>query len=334
MKTRGIRAALATWLVAALTAGLLAGCGGADAADRFRDLPGVRAASVERRALDTDYYAWDAVVDMRGDATAEQVAAVLDRLAAWRGADAGEERTTAVYLDAHTTRYDDGWLPEGASMARSRRSHAANLANARLLLAAHAALGGRVTIFGDDLMKQWRVQSPDMRATLRAIRADPVLSAAPRLVIEAPHARLGTLGPLTADWVAAYERSVTTLPKPKGVRTSVAYFGTPMDGEDFNPGARPGQLEILMALQMRERRARQLVNADAAADPRWPAVRSQLDVLAGRPAGSKMIVWLQYDAIGSEYRRIHDLVDLTLGRPVQAGKQPSWNDEAAAYLTD
>src|SRR5436189_4869966 len=110
---RGIRGLM----VVVLGAALLTGCGesgpaGGLAGD-LEDLPGVRAASVDRRALDTDYYAWDAVADMEGGATAAQIAEVLDRLAAWRGSDAGEERTTAVYLDAGTTDYEDGWRPDG-----------------------------------------------------------------------------------------------------------------------------------------------------------------------------------------------------------------------------
>jgi hypothetical protein len=320
----------------AMGAALLAGCGEAGPAQGvagdLEDLPGVRAASVDRRALDTDYYAWDAVADMETGATAEQIAAVLDRMAAWRGSDAGEQRTTAVYVDAGTTRYDDGWSPEGPSLVRADQSHAVNLDHARLLLAADAALDDRVTIFGDDFMSQWRVQSSNVLETARAIRSDPVLAAAPRVLIEGAGSRLGSVGPLSADWVAAYERAVGTLPQPAGARASVMYFGSRMDGEDFSPGIAPDQLQILLNIQMRERRAKELIGADATQDPRWPAVRSQLDVVKGRPGGSQIWVWLQYDAIGNDYRRIHDLVDVTLGKPVKPGKQPSWNDEVAAYL--
>jgi hypothetical protein len=329
---RGIRGLM----VVVLGAALLTGCGesgpaGGLAGD-LEDLPGVRAASVDRRALDTDYYAWDAVADMEGGATAAQIAEVLDRLAAWRGSDAGEERTTAVYLDAGTTDYEDGWRPDGPSMVRSHRSHTVNLEHARLLLAADAALDGPVTIFGDDFISQWRVQSSNVLETARAIRSDPVLAAAPRVVIEGANSRLGSVGPLSADWVAAYERAVGTLPQPAGARASLMYFGTPLDGEDFRPGIAPDRLQILLTIQMRERRAPQLIDADATQDPRWPAVRSQVDVMKGRPDGSQLWVWLQYDAIGNDYRRFHDLVDVTLGKPVKQGKEPSWNDEVAALL--
>lgn len=326
-------------LAGVLLAGAV-GCGvlGSDVAGGLRgdleDLPGVRAASVERRALDTDYYAHDAVADMEPDATTEQVAEVLDRMARWRGKDAGEQKTTTVYVGAGTTRYDDGWMAEGPSLVRAGRSHEENMSNARLLLAARDAFDHRVSIFGDGFGDgtQWRVFSDAPVATAREVLADPVLAAAPRLLIEGPRSRFGSVSPLRKEWVAAYSRAVGGLPHLAGTRTSVMYFGSPMNGEDFSRKVTPDQLEIILVLQVRKPRLSGLIAEPAEADPRWSAVRSQLDVMKGRAAGSHLAVWLQYDPIGNDYRRIHDLVDLTLGKPVRDGKKPSWNDEAAAYL--
>jgi len=293
-------------------------------------IDGVRAAEIGVRGLDTDQYSYDLVADMDAGATAEQVAAVLDAMTAWQ-AGVRDEHTASVHLAAGTTEYDDSWEEgEGPSLVHAGPDREVNLHRAGLFVAADAALDERVVVAGDRRLTHWRVVSRDPLATVRAVAADPVLAAAPGLQVIGRGTTFASAGPLRADWVAAYARAIAHLPQPAGATASVMSFGSPMEGRF--PRVDPGRLQIILVLKVPVRDAPALVAQDPDQDPLWPAVRSQLDVLKGRPDGSQLWVWLQYNPIGDDFRRTHDLVDLTLGTPPDERKQPSWNEEAAAYL--
>lgn len=328
--------ALAAAFGAALVLGLASACGtvtdlttDSGVAGRVEGMAGVRDVEIGKRALDTDYYSADLVVDMEPGSSAEEIAAVLGEMAAWAKG-RNDEHSETLYVGSGTTEYDDGWLRGGPSLIRPDRQPEVNLHKARLFLAAREALDERVALFGDGTSNQWRVYSDDVLATAREVLADPVLAAAPGLLIEGPRSRFSSSGPLTPAWVARYEQALTTLPQPAGGTASVMAFGSPVDGEDLR--ARDDRLELILVLQVRERRPLPLVAANPEGDRFWPAVRSQLDVMEGMPAGSHLWIWLQYDPIGSDFRKHHDLVDLVVGKPVRRIKEPSWNDEAAAYL--
>lgn len=331
---------------------LLAGCGpaaqpgpGSDVAD----LPGVRDASLHRVLLDDDYFGYEGVVDMEPDATADQVADVLDELARWKRTRDAEEVTTAVFLGAGTTElHDAAWL-EGAAAGIGRvRDPAGNRADADLLVRATAALGLPVTVEDGE----WDVVSPTPRETAAAIVAMPDLAAVPDLVVRRPYpppdtdwwGRTGSIGAsprLTPELLTAYDRVVDSTRLVREGEASPLFVGNPtrrMLGEEYDEAGNVveqpvGTFQVQVDVRLPGGGGPRTRQPRLADDPLWPMVRAQLDVLRDQPSGSHLWITLQFTRPGGiAYDESRPLVEVTRGEDLPKRARTPWNLEAWAYL--
>lgn len=346
---RGVRALLGVVLLA-----LLAGCGtsaGPGGTAELADLPGVRDVALQRVALDTDYYGYHGVVDMEPDATADQVAEVLDELARWKRGLAPEydEVTTAVLLGAGTTELDDAaWLNGTAAGIGRVRDPAGNRADADLLVRATQQLGLPVTIEDGE----WDVITPTVRETAAVIATHPDLAEVPDLVVRPAYpppdtdwwGRTGSLGAsprLTPELLAAYDRVVASTRLLTEGEAFVRFVGNPsrrMLGEEYDEAGdvvEPpvGTVQVQVDLRLPDGGGPRTLQPRLADDPRWPMIRAQLDLLRDQPTGSHLWIWLQFTRPGGiPYDAGHSLIEVTRGEGVPKVARTPWNLEAAAYL--
>lgn len=344
-------------MVSALLAGS-AGCGvlDSDASERLEDLPGVRAAALDKFALDTDYYGYSAVADMEPDATAPQIATALDELARWTRSHKGDDASAALYLGAGTTAYDmESWGSGGVgggptAVISATGSHAENLANAGLLIAATHATKLPVTITDGE----WHVTSEAPRATAAVIATHPDLANVPDLVV-APRmlmdhdgfgapAALGSSS-LTPALLAMYDRAVANadlVRESQGEgKAAVSYAGNSSSralGETFDeetgkeivPPA--GAVSIQVTLRLPEGAGPKTLAPRLADDPRWPMIRAQLDLLRKQPRGSGLWVWLEFTRDGIPYEAGRSVIEVANGVELPQLARTPWNLEAQRYL--
>ncbi len=343
-------------VVAVVLLALLAGCGttagpGHVAATDLEDLPGVREAALKRVALDTDYYGYHGVVDMDRDATADQVAAVLDELARWKRSLAPEydEVTTAVLLGAGTTDlYDAAWLDGSAAGIGRLRDHAGNRADADLLVRATAALGLPVTIQEGE----WDVVTPTPRETAAVIATHADLAGVPDLVVRPAFpppdtdwwdgsGSLGASPRLTPDLLTAYDRVVDSTHLLTEGEAAVRFVGNPsrlMLGEEVDEAGHVveppvGTVQVQVDVRLPGGAGPRTRQPRLVDDPLWPMVRAQLDLLREQPAGSQLWIWLQFTRPGGiPYDAGRSLVEVTRGEDVPKTARTPWNLEASAYL--
>lgn len=321
---------------------LLAGCGengsGGDGSDydagpeqrafedELEELAGVDDARVAREAFDTDYYGEEIVVDMLGDATAEQVTAVLDALRRRDRDGKGAPQDSKVTLGAGTTSRDgDDFAADAApGIFGSTRGHAANERMAAMLVEGVALLPGHNLVVVAP--RQWSVfgsvDGTDPRAGIAAIvdavHDQALLADAGQgtISVEAGErvASLDLGGGLTprhlADWeavAAAFEHDVVRRVSLAG--TSI-WMTTRLPG-DVGPRA---------------------LTTEEHGEQLWPMLHDQLDVLAGMPPRSTLEVTNEY-AVGADGYLEDRFVRVTLGKPARNDRHGrSWNAEATAYL--
>lgn len=333
-------------LALALVAGLAVGCGGGEGGttDAFDDLPGVRDTAIRKQALDTDYYGYTAVADMDADASREEIAGVLDGLAAWSKGRGDEDGVLLYVGGGTTTRDDDGW-GDGAhhegptAVIATAGSRARNLANAELLLHATEVLDAPVTIRD----YEWAVTTTDPTATLAAVAADPVLAAAPGLHLvqtweeagasywESPP-EFASTEPVTRAHLSTYRRAIANMAKMRQGRAHLDFVGSETGVWPRHTEKHPGAITIRMTLRLPDMVGPDHLTDDPLADPRWPLVAAQIDLLRTLPEGSRLSVNLEWGRAPEAGSAAHFrwLVELEKGGKVHP--KPLWNDEAAAYL--
>ncbi|RJS46304.1 hypothetical protein [Nocardioides cavernaquae] len=333
------------------------GCGQAGSTtstvDRLRALPGVRDAAVERIALDDDYFGYQAAVDMEPDAQPPQIAIALDELARWKQTHEGDETSTAVYLDGGTTDLDQETWGEGSdgggptAVLATAGSHARNLANAELLVAATAALDLPVTIRDGE----WRVTSRAPRATAAVIAAHPDLASSPDLIIS-PRIPLGEerwgrpagfgSSRLTPELVATYDTAVANAELVREGEVSVSFVGNTstaglgetfdeVTGEKIEPPV--GAVDIMIDLRLPGGAGPRSLAPRLVDDARWPMIRAQLDLLRTLPRGSHVWIWLQWTPRGGiAYDATRTVIEVTLGEELVGQARTPWNLQAQQYL--
>jgi hypothetical protein len=330
-------------LVAAV---VLTGCGqlgssrGVDG--ELEALPGVRAAAVHKQALDTDYYAHNAVVDMEAGATRDQIVAALDALAAWHGEEENED-TVTLYLGGGTVSAEAGTWGDGFHQGAPTRviatagSHAENVGYADLLLRATDVLDAPVVVRD----YEWTVTAKDPRAVLGMVLRDPELAAVAGLHVMpevaqgaaywgAP-AEFSSTEPLTRAHVAAYDQATRNGKLVRHGRAHVAFVGSVTGQWPRVTDKHPGAIMVDMTIRLPEMVGPQHLAADPLQDARWPAVAAQLDLLRTLPDGSQVMANLEWGRSpegGAD--RFRWLVDIVKGGKVHP--KPIWNDEAARYL--
>lgn len=298
-------------------------------ASEARGLPGVADATVEKTALDTDYWSYDAVVDMEDDATAAEIAGALDKLAGWAGQQHEEEHTTTLTVGAGEARAADGCWTEGPpTIAPAAASAEANLRRAQLLHAATGALEEAVCVG----LHTWKVFADDAVALGERVLAVPELAAAPGLVVETPHGWMGPDGPLTRGFLDAYAAAQAATGRVPGGSVRINNFAPEQSESDGSPPA--SGVDVGVYVRLDGHRAAKALATPATEDPRWPAVRAQLDVLRRLPEGSTLSVTLQHDkgCTTCFWDWTTELVHVRKGREVELGKRPLWQDAAEAYL--
>lgn len=330
-----VRSTLAAVLLATT---LAAGCGeiaGDDsAAGQFeRELEamaGVADARVEREAFDTEYWGEEIVVDMDGDATAEEVTAVLDAFLE-RDKETGHDPQDArLTIGAGTTdTVGDNFVPEAPPQAVPADRPAGNARVARLLVAAVAAFPGDfVSVTSDNWMLMTAAEGtdprPEMDRMIDVIRADDLLATAEEFdltVFAGPdHDRRLTSsagGRLTPELVATW-RDLAPRMEPRVFRW-LSFGPTWIDivvraGEDVKP--------------------RQLTTEEYG-DALWSTLHAALDTLVTLPRTATLTVANRYDVVdGAGGGHLEDRFLVTKPK-LRTGKDRlgrTWNAEAAAYL--
>ena len=328
------RPALAAVLLTTLVA---TGCGavgqGDDVASQFeRELEameGVADARVEREAFDTEYFGEEIVVDMDGDATAEEVTAVLDAFLERRRETDGDPQDARLTIGAGTTdTVGDDFVPEAPPQVVPADRPAGNARVARLLVSAVAAFPGDfVSVTSTD----WSVIAsaegtdprPEVDRMIDVVRADDFLAASKGLdltVFAGPHhdrriALIGAAG-LTPELVASYQDLARRL-DPSVLRT--LWFGRTLFHLDVRAGddVKPRQL-----------------TTEAYGDVLWPTLHAALDTLAAMPPAATLTVVNRYavnEADGG-YREDRFLATKPKLRTGKDRLGRTWNAEAAAYL--
>jgi hypothetical protein len=325
----------------------LPGCGqGSSAADELERLPGVRAATVHKQALDTDYYGYTAVVDMDADASAPEIVGALDGLAEWftgRGGDDG----VRLYVGGGSVAVHDGWGDEGTgtptAIIASAGTHRQNVANADLLLRATDVLDAPVTVrdYG------WDVLTDEPGAALRKVLADPSLASAPGVRLTAPlgpvtddfadqsqrPTKFGSSEPVRKQHLTTYDAAVANERKVREGQAHVSFVGSDPGVEPSLTDEHPGAIEIRMDLRLPGMAGPRELAADPLADPRWPVVAAQLDVLRTLPEGSRFSADLEWGrAPEGGPGHLHWLVDLGVGDTRPGQPHGAWQDAAFAYL--
>lgn len=339
-----IRLSMVGLLLAAAPAMVACGAGGGFGADA-RELPGVRDARVDKRALDTDYYGYTAIVDMEPGATREQITGALDLLADWKRSEGtGGDDGVRLYLGAGTVTLDDEGWGDGAhhegptAVIATAAGHEVNLANAALLLRATDVLEKPVTVRS----YEWAVTTDEPRETLGEVARDPELAAAPGLSLaqafEAPGVdywsrppSFSSTEPLTAQHVAAYDRAVANARLVREGRVHVEFVGSETGVSPAVTDRHPGAIAIRMSLRLPGMVGPKALAADPRSDPRWPVVAAQVDLLRTLPEGSSLSVALEWGRApeGGAGRYLW-LVELSRGGTVHP--KPLWNQEAAAWM--
>lgn len=340
-----IRVSMAGLVLAALP-GLAACSADGGFAGEARDLPGVRDARVDKRALDTDYYGYTAIVDMEPGATRDQIAGALDLLADWKASEGnGGDDGVRLYLGAGTVALDEEGWGDGAhhdgpsAVIATAAGHRKNLSDADLLLRATDVLEKPVTVRGHE----WAVTTDEPRETLAEVAKDRELAAAPGLFLAQALEEPGTdywstptafssTEPLTPQHLAAYDRAVANARLVRQARAHVEFVGSETGVEPAVTDRHPGAITVRMSLRLPGMAGPKALAADPLADPRWPVVAAQVDLLRTLPRGSSLSVALEWGRApeGGAGRYLW-LVELSRGGRVHP--KPLWNAEAAAYLT-
>lgn len=336
-------------MVGLLLAGLpgLAACGtGQGFAGEARDLPGVRDARVDKRALDTDYYGYTAIVDMEKDATRDEIAGALDALSTWYAPRRGDDDGVRLYLGGGTTELDDEGSGDSAHhegptavVADAARSHAGNVAYADLLLHATRVLAAPVTIRD----YEWTVTTDDPDEMLRRVLADPGLAAAPGLHLAQPfegfgpvvwrHPDFSSTEPLTREHLRVWEQAQATAKLVREGKAMVTFVGSDTATSPRTTDKHPGAIDVRTVLRLPGLAGPKALAADPTADPRWPVVAAQLDLLKTLPEGSSLSVDLEWGRAPEGGADNYGwLVSVTNGRKVALRKDVRWNAAAAAYL--
>lgn len=330
-----------------VVAGFLTACGlGGGFAGEARDLPGVRDARIDKRALDTDYYGYTAIVDMEPRASTSEIVRALDLLADWKRTEGtGGDDGVRLYLGAGTTSLEDEGWGDGAhhsgpsAVIATARGHAKNVANAGLLLRATEVLRKPVTVRG----YEWAVTTDAPRETLEEVARDPQLAAVPGLsltqALEGPAVdywrtptAFSSTEPITPQHLAAYDRAVANARLVREGQVHVEFVGSETGVTPSVTKRHPGAIMVRMSLRLPGMVGPKALAPDPLDDPRWPLVAAQLDLLRTLPPGSSLSVDLEWgrapEGGAGHYRW---LVELSRGGKVP--RQPLWNAVAADYLT-
>lgn len=337
----GIRTAGPVAVAVVLAAcGQLLGSGGVDG--ELESLPGVRAAAVHKEALDTDYYGYNAVVDMDAGATRDQIVAALDALAAWHG-DEESEDTVTLYLGGGTVSADAGAGGDGVHRGGPTRviatagSRADNIRYADLLLRATEVLDLPVVVRD----YEWTVTAKDPRAVLGTVLRHPELSSVAGLHVMpevaegaaywgAP-AEFSSTEPLTRAHVAAYDQAVRNGRLVREGRAHVSFVGSVTGQWPRVTDKHPGAIVVRMMIRLPGMVGPRHLAADPLQDPRWPAVAAQLDLLRTLPDGSQVTTDIEWGRSPEGWAaHFRWMVDIVKGDKVHP--KPIWNDEAARYL--
>lgn len=297
-------------------------------ASEARGLPGVADATVEKTALDTDYWSWDAAIDMEETATPEEVAGALDKLAAWAGQAEGEHSTTLTVGAGEASRSDGCWESGPDTVTPAVADHAANLRRARLVLVARRALEESVCV----AEHAWKVFASDPGATGRRILVVPELAAAGGLVIESPQGWVGPAGPLTKQFLDAYAASLAAARGTRGGRMSVNSFAPA--GVESGDRTQQRGVEVALFLRLLGHEGPSALATPATADPRWPAARAQLDVLRALPEGSQLWLALQHDkgCATCHWDRADELLRVSNDGSLRVPNPGPWQQAAEEYL--
>ncbi|GGO92297.1 hypothetical protein GCM10011584_28370 [Nocardioides phosphati] len=340
------RLALAARLVPAVV--VLAACGiGTYGVDDLRGLPGVRAAAVHKQAIDTGAWSYTAVVDMDAHATRDQVAGALDGLARWYQGDHGEEDGVRLYVGGDTVAVRDGWGDDGGrgpnAIITDAGSHRQNVASAAVLLRAREVFDAPVTVRGYG----WTVLTPQPRAALRTLLDHPELAKVPgadlhapqELVPDAPQddwqlpASFGSSEAVRRQHLTTYDKAVANARLVRGARARVNFVGSDPGVDPRPTDTHPGAIEIRMDLRLPGMAGPRELAADPLADPRWPMIRAQLDLLRTLPEGSRFSIDLEWGkAPEGGPGGFRWLVDLGVGQKKPGRPHGAWQQAAFEYL--
>ncbi len=320
---------------------LLAGCGGEESgADQesggdqpaeqrayeaeLEALAGVDDASVAREAFDTEYYGEEIVVDMVEDATAEQVAAVLDSLTARSKSDGPQE--SRVTLGAGDTDTPPDWYSaEAPPFVVPADDERTNADLAGLLVATAAALPETAVLV---TQSEWSVyvdsDEPDPRPAM-----DEVLAALQQDETLAPRNDLNvTVNPEQSEGSRGLRYSGDLTEESLDRWQDVASV---MDEEVVNSVSLYNAASIGVGVALLDVKPRDLTTEEYG-DVLWPVIRHEIDVLATLDEGASLEVTNYYGPGGATWPDDR-FVELVLGKPARRDKDGrTWNADAWAYL--
>jgi hypothetical protein len=330
------RDAFAALLLIAVVA---TGCGdsaqGDGPASRFEreleSMPGVADARVEREAFDTDYWGEEIVVDMDGDASADEATAILDAFHARQQETNGDPQDARVTIGAGTTRSDGDQLsPNAPPQVVPAEGAAGNARLARLLVTAVAAFPGDfVSVTSTNWSVIGAAEGDDPRAELErmigVVRADELLSTTKGLALTAVAGpdndrrtvSLDAYDGLTPELVSSWRRLAARL-DPRLVQ-----------GVSF------GSASIYLNVRAGENVKPRQLTTDAYGDVLWPTLHAALDTIVAMPRSATLSVTNRYDVNADEGGSYLEDRFLNIRPQLRTGRDRlgrTWNAAAGAYL--
>lgn len=313
----------------------------------LQGLDGVRDASVESVEVDDGQFDDLVTVDAEPEATADEIAAMLEAVAADppQDPDPGSYAYTGVVLlDAGETEWPgtpgigtdegddsvDGIWFSADDLSRYAEGSGAGTTTERFVSAVEAFNGARVTQDRETLVVEERTDADSLDRLDEASRTvvdDPVLAAeAPiSLIVQGPESRSvltgveGITSDLRADWSAVR----AGLQRLSGISVSnvdVATGGTDLAAE---------VLTIDIDLQLPGAVPPARLTPARYGDQLWPMIRAELDLLRDRPDQSLLSVTNTAEDGGASDPFLY----VETGRPaVKDDQGRSWNAEALDYL--
>ncbi len=292
--------------------------------EELEELAGVDDARVDREAFDTEYYGEEIVVDMVPDATAAEVAAVLDALAG-RGDEHGPQEALVTLGAGDTDTAPDWYDADAPPFVVPADSERRNAAMAELLVAAAAALPDHAVLVTSS---EWSVfldsEEPDPRpamdAVLTTLREDDALADAGEVnvtvnTVQKDNGVLRYTGDLSDRSIALWEDVASV-----------------MDKEIVNHVSLYDPLGIDVGVALEDVKPRELTTEEYG-DLLWPVVRHEIDVLATLEDGAQLSV-TNYSGPGGDTWPDDKFVTVTLGKQASSRDrhERTWNAEAWAYL--